>query len=146
MKYVCPHCKGHVEMDQNLYDGSRLECPHCQESVVFVVFKPQVVARPVETNAFARQGARASWVSFLFAYGFAAMARRLRGEPMQPFFQLAAAAFLLIGFGLGITALVGMRKHGKKGILVPATIGVVLNGAMLMVIILAIVAGRRAPG
>ncbi len=98
-------------------------------------------ALPRNTNSFARQAARASWVSFIFSYGFAHMAPGLGFAEMTLIFQVAAALFMIIGVTLGIIALFGIRKHGTKGILVPAIVGLVLNGLVPGAIFIAIGTG-----
>ena len=44
------------------------------------------------------------------------------------------AALVLIGAGIvfGIAALFGVHKHGKRGILVPAIIGIIMNALLLV--------------
>jgi hypothetical protein len=96
---------------------------------------------PRNPNPFARQAAKASWISFIFAYGFGAMLRGLKGTPQHPFFVLTALLFTLVGVTLGIIALRGIRKHGRKGILMPAVVGIVLNGAVLLAAILGVLLG-----
>jgi hypothetical protein len=43
-------------------------------------------------------------------------------------------ALLLIAVGLvsGIVALFGVSKHGKKGILVPAIVGIIISGLLIL--------------
>ena len=96
---------------------------------------------PPSTNPFARQAARASWISFIFACAFAAMLRGLAGSPQKPFFLLTAPLFALIGVTLGVIGLRGIRKHGRKGILIPAVVGIVLNGVVLVTAILGVLLG-----
>jgi hypothetical protein len=104
-------------------------------------------ARPgAKTNAFAHQAARASWVSFIFAYGFAAMQNRLAGSPMQSFFLLAVPLFALIGVTLGSVGLGGIRKHGTKGILLPGLVGIVLNAEVLLTVLFGYVSRLKTPG
>jgi hypothetical protein len=99
-----------------------------------------------KTNAIAHQAAKASWVSFIFAYGFAAMQNRLAGSSMQPFLLLAVPLFALIGVTLGSVALGGIRKHGTKGILLPGLLGIVLNIAVLLTIAFGFVSRLKTPG
>jgi hypothetical protein len=97
---------------------------------------------PANTNPFARQAARASWISFIFAYGFAVMRRGLEeGSPMKPFFLMTVPLFLLIGLTLGVIALFGIRRYGTRGILVPAVIGLILNGVFVAALLVAILVG-----
>ena len=69
------------------------------------------------------------------------MLRGLKGTPQHPFFVLTALLFTLVGVTLGIIALRGIRKHGRKGILIPAVVGIVLNGAVLLAAILGVLLG-----
>ncbi len=101
-------------------------------------------ALPRKTNSFARQAARASWVSFIIALLLAAMLRGFEDSPLKPFFLMAPPLIWLIGVVLGILALFGIPRHGTKGILIPAIVGLVLNGLVLGAIPLAILkAGNR---
>jgi hypothetical protein len=43
----------------------------------------------------------------------------------------AVPLLMLLGFALGLIALFGIRKHGIKGILMPAVIGLILNGLLI---------------
>ena len=107
--------------------------------------RPVVVRRhsapPRDTNPFAPQAAKASWVSFLFAYGFAYFARGFTDPLTKPIFALGVALFMVIGFVLGIIALFGIRKYGTKGILIPALVGIILNGVILGAMVTALVVG-----
>jgi hypothetical protein len=42
-----------------------------------------------------------------------------------------AICLLPLGLACAIAALVAVRKHGRKGILLPATLGLALNGLLL---------------
>jgi hypothetical protein len=86
---------------------------------------------PPSTNPFARQAARASWISFIFAFAFFMMLHPLQGSPLQFIILRAVPLLLLLGFALGLIALFGIRKHGIKGILMPAVIGLILNGVLI---------------
>ena len=94
-----------------------------------------------DTNPFAPQAAKASWVSFFFAFGFAYFARRLTDPMTKPIFALGVALFFVIGFALGISALFGIRKYGTKGILAPAFAGIILNGLCLGAMVTALLVG-----
>ena len=52
--------------------------------------------------------------------------------------------FILLGFVFGIVALVGMKKHGKKGILGKAVAGVCINGFIIFLMLIAIPTFVRA--
>ncbi len=88
--------------------------------------------RPHDTNPFA-QLARASFVSFIGMFVLAYFGQYLT-SPMKDIFYLIALLFLAISFSLGIAALVGIRKYGTRGILIPALFGIVVNGLFLAVV------------
>jgi len=95
------------------------------------------------TKAFAYQAARASWLGpvvifVLFAFGHQVEARVI--------LELIALALILAGICLGIIALFGIRKHGKKGILAPALVGLIFNGLLLFIFITNFVAARAQHG
>jgi hypothetical protein len=47
-------------------------------------------------------------------------------------FPAVAGILVLAGLVLGIVALIGMRKHGSKGILLPAILGTILNFGVIV--------------
>ena len=90
---------------------------------------------------FAQQAAKASWICpivifLLFAFGHQVAARVV--------LELIALVLIVAGISLGVAALFGIRKHGKKGILAPALVGIVLNGLLLFIFITNFVAARAA--
>jgi hypothetical protein len=94
---------------------------------------------PRNTNPFARQAAKASWISFIFALVFDRMCRAGEGHsPLKGVFLLTVALFVLLGFAFAVIALFGIRQHGTKGILVPGVIGLVLNGVCVVAMLVAI--------
>ena len=96
---------------------------------------------PPNTNPFARQAARASWISFVFAMVLGKLLRSSAGAPANPVWLLTVAFFVLIGFAFAVIALFGIRKHGTKGILMPGVIGLILNGLFVGVMLVAFVTG-----
>jgi hypothetical protein len=100
-----------------------------------------MAAPPRNTNPFARQAAKASWISFVLALVFGRMLRGGEGPPMKTVFLLAAVLFVLIGFAFAGIALFGIRRHGAKGILIPAVVGIALNGSVLLLAILGFLKG-----
>ncbi len=76
---------------------------------------------------WAAQLAKASWVACLVTLGVAYLGRETGLEAANAVSALAMTivyALLLIGgFGCGIAALFGVRKYGRRGILLPALIG-----------------------
>ncbi len=96
-------------------------------------------------NPFARQAARVSWVGFIFALVLGALFRGFEGSPMGIIILKAVPLLLLLGLGLGFIALFSIRKHGIKGILIPAVLGLILNGLFLGAILRVRYAGERQP-
>ncbi|HKQ36729.1 MAG TPA: hypothetical protein VJ063_01550, partial [Verrucomicrobiae bacterium] len=45
--------------------------------------------------------------------------------------DMVALLLISVGFLLGIVALFGISKHGTKGILAPACVGLLINGLLL---------------
>ena|SRR2546425_10550217 len=94
---------------------------------------PPVASNEKPSSAtFAHQAARASWLGpivifLLFAFGHQVAA--------QVVLELIALVLIVAGICLGIAALFGIRKHGKKGILAPALVGLILNGLLLFIFI-----------
>lgn len=90
-------------------------------------------------KAFAYQVARASWLGpivifVLFAFGYQIAARVV--------LELIALVLITVGICLGVAALFGIRKHGRKGILAPALVGLILNGLLLFIFITNFLAAR----
>jgi hypothetical protein len=90
---------------------------------------------PEETTSAARQMARASWMAPLVAIFFSFLStlsgdgRGGRGGG----YLAAGLIFLIIllGFTFGVIALIRMKRHGPRGILAPAIVGLCLNGLIL---------------
>jgi len=58
----------------------------------------------------------------------------------------ACTLLILLVFVFGIVALVGMRKHGMRGILGKAVAGVCINGVIILLMMIAIPTFLRGPG
>ena len=86
---------------------------------------------PPNIKPFARHAARASWISFIFAFVLLMLLHPLQGSPLEFIILRAAPLLMLLGFALGLIALFGIRKYGIKGILLPAVIGLILNGLLI---------------
>jgi hypothetical protein len=81
------------------------------------------------------QLAKASWLAILLVLGINYFANLQRheggGGSGSMIFTVVALVLLLLGLVSGVLSLTGIRKHGRKGILVPALIGIVLCLAYL---------------
>jgi len=97
---------------------------------------------PPAKKPFARQAATVSWVApicvFVIDSALTGTIRtgqldHLHGVGRVLTLALAMLAVLLGLFGLvmGIVGLAGVRRHGRKGILVPAIVGICLNTGVL---------------
>jgi predicted membrane protein len=88
---------------------------------------------------FTHQAAKASWIAplvviALFVFGHQVAARVI--------LELIALVLIVAGICLGIAALFGIRKHGRKGIFAPALAGLILNGLLLFIFITNFVAAK----
>src|SRR5262245_9999136 len=83
-----------------------------------------------ETSSWATVAARCSWVAFLLILG-ANMVGSVTG--LKPIADLVALPMAVCGTLLGIVSLFGLRRFERKGILVPAIIGILLNGLILAI-------------
>lgn len=78
-----------------------------------------------------RNVARASWISFVIAIGVNTVMSSVPPVPRE----MLVLLFVLLGFVLGVIALVRMAWEGRRGILVPALIGVLLNGLLILIFV-----------
>jgi hypothetical protein len=80
----------------------------------------------------ARMSATMSWLSFFVVVALAkATPHRSEFEPLQTIASLELALVPLFGIGCAIHALVGVRAYGRRGILLPSSIGLALNAVCL---------------
>jgi hypothetical protein len=49
--------------------------------------------------------------------------------------ELVALLLIVVGLVFGIVALFGISKHGTKGILAPAIVGIIINGLLLFIFV-----------
>jgi hypothetical protein len=129
-------------LNVNLECGSR-----CSVSIVQVPASDADMAadQPDESNSskttstpFPRQAAKGSWAScviIFFLLMFSTVGARL-------VFEIISLLLMLAGIGLGIAALFGIPKYGRTGILLPALIGIILNGLLLFNFITNFIAAR----
>lgn len=94
---------------------------------------------------FAKQAARFSAWAPAICILLSVVTTPLAKEPgLRMMFAWVSLFLLIAGFILGIVALFGMRKHGRKGILLPAILGTVLNFLFLGGGVVAILAKNHA--
>jgi hypothetical protein len=56
--------------------------------------------------------------------------------------DLVGALFIIVGLIFAVIALFGVRKHGSKGIVAPAIVGLVLNLLLLIIFATNFIAAR----
>jgi uncharacterized membrane protein YsdA (DUF1294 family) len=88
-----------------------------------------------KTTSFAHLAAMLGWVCpviSLIIFALLIFDRQIVARKIIPI--VVEVALLLIGVGLifGIVALFGVFKHGRKGILVPAIVGIIISGLLIL--------------
>src|SRR6266850_1037555 len=83
---------------------------------------PPVIPAP-QTSAFAHQAAKGSWVCPVLFW-----ASSIAGGLVGINTDGIALLLMVVGLILGIIALFGIHKHGAKGILTPALVGIAPMG------------------
>jgi hypothetical protein len=101
---------------------------------------PPLITPPQNTGSFSHQAAKASWVTAVLVFVLSAFGGQAGGA--RVLIELIALLLMVIGFILGIVALLGIRKHGVKGILAPALIGLIINGLLIFIFISNFLAAR----
>ncbi len=91
-------------------------------------------------TAFAFQAAKGSWASSVIVFFLLVFS----STGAKVVLELIALLLILAGLSLGIIALFGIRKHGAKGILAPALVGIVINGLLLFIFINNFLAARAS--
>ena len=91
---------------------------------------PPPVSTPPQTAGFAHQAAKGSWVSAVLVFVLVALGGRTDAKVI---IELIALLLMVLGLALGILALLGIRKHGTRGILAPALVGIAINGLLLFI-------------
>jgi hypothetical protein len=103
---------------------------------------PPISNPPAEKNPF-QSMARASWIAPLIGLGVNIVLLGIPAAEAGPVRGLVALIFFGGGLLLGIIALFGMIQYGRKGILIPALIGVVIPVALAVLALPAFYAAKR---
>lgn len=83
-----------------------------------------------------RQAAKASWASFVLIWAILIVAKQIAsGLLVNLIVELVVFLLMLVGIISGIAALFGIPKHGTKGILWPALVGIILNALLMAIFI-----------
>ena len=98
------------------------------------------------TNSFPKQAALFSLVAPFVGFGIGIFGQQAVQGNRAAAIILGCISTLLIltGFVLGIIALFGIKKYGKKGILGRAIAGVCINGVIILLALIAIPSYARA--
>lgn len=99
------------------------------------------IPNPKHTT-FAFKAAQASWASSVFSF-FLLLFSTVGATGLL---ESATFVFIATGICLGIVALFRIRQAGKKSILFPALLGVILNGLVLWMLIVMVFAARKRHG
>jgi ABC-type molybdate transport system permease subunit len=103
---------------------------------------PQPPPLPLAKKPFAFQAAQASLLAPLFSVGVGVVVNVGMGNQATPLAKLITGCLsvllILSGFILGIVALLGTRRYGKKGIMGRAVAGICINGVIIAFMIISI--------
>ncbi|MBL9082487.1 MAG: hypothetical protein JNK76_11805 [Planctomycetales bacterium] len=88
-----------------------------------------------QAKPLAVQAAKGSWMAPLLALGVSMFGSSLIKGPsardVAGVVLLTVLGLCALGVVLGVAALCGVKKHGSRGIVVPAVIGLLLSGGFL---------------
>jgi ABC-type molybdate transport system permease subunit len=113
---------------------------------------PPVISQPPRLlptkKPFAFQAAQASLMCPLMAVGVSIVVNVGLGNQPMPMVKMITGGLsvllIVLGFVFGIVALVGMRRHGRQGIMGRAIAGVCINGLLIAVMVASIPVWMRA--
>lgn len=99
-----------------------------------------LISAPSPAGSFARQAASFSLLAPVVSIGLNVLGHQAVQGNRMGMIVLGGTCTLLIlaGFVLGIVALVGTRKHGRKGIFGRAIAGTCINGIIVFFMLIAI--------
>jgi hypothetical protein len=100
---------------------------------------PPPLPTPGQNTAFAHQAAKGSWVCAALIFGVIAFGSRTSAKLI---IDLVSLLLMVVGLLSGIIALFGIRKHGIRGILAPALVGIAINGLFAFIFVTNFVAAR----
>jgi len=94
---------------------------------------------PPKPKSFFHQAARLSWICPLIIFVLLMVTKQM-GMPV--IIDLVGLFLMVAGLIFGIVALFGISKHGMKGILFQAVVGIVINGLLLFIFVTNFMAAR----
>jgi hypothetical protein len=88
-----------------------------------------------KTTSFSHRAARLGWVCpviSLIVFSLLIFDRQIVARKITPIFVEFALLLIAIGLVSSIVALFGISKHGTKGILMPAIVGTIISGLLIL--------------
>ena len=92
-----------------------------------------------KTTSFSHRAATLGWVCPVISgiiFALLIFDRHIVARKIIPIIVEVALLLIAVGLVSGIMALFGVSKHGTKGILVPAIIGITLSGLLIVFCVL----------
>src|SRR6267154_4829288 len=96
-----------------------------ESKVIFVQHATLHMNTPTQSASFAHQAAKLSWVCPIIVFVLVTFGGHIGARVI---IELIALLLIVVGLIFGIVALIGISKHGSKGILAPAIVGIIING------------------
>jgi hypothetical protein len=96
---------------------------------------------PSKTTSFSHQAAKLSWVCPILLFVLLMFKRQIGAPALIT--DLLGLLLIVVGSTSGIVALFGISRHGTKGILAPALVGILINGLLLSIFIMNFMAARE---
>ena len=94
---------------------------------------------PPQATAFAHQAAKLSWACPIVVFVLVAFGGQVGARVI---IELIALLLIVVGLIFGVIALFGISKHGTKGILAPAIVGIIINGLLLLIFVMNFMTAR----
>jgi len=101
---------------------------------------PPLIPATPPASSFARQAALFSFLAPFISFGIGIFSAQVVQGNRISMIVLGGTSTLLIfaGFFCGIVALIGTKKHGKKGIFGRAIAGICINGIIILLMLISI--------
>lgn len=92
-----------------------------------------------KTTSFSHRAAKLGWVCpviSLIVFALLIFDRQIVARKIIPIIVQVALLLIAVGLIFGIVALFGVSKHGTKGILAPAIVGIIISGLLILFCVL----------
>jgi hypothetical protein len=90
-------------------------------------------------TTFSHHAAQLSWVCPLFILLLVMFGRHLGARVIA---EVISLLMMLAGLLCGVVALIGMRAHGRRGILLPAILGILISSLFLFIFVKNVLAAK----